>query len=350
MAEITAVGIYVQFFFPDVPQWLPALVSVAILLGANMTSVRLFGETEFWFALIKIVAILAFIGSGLAILVFGLGDLGDQASVANLWNDGGFFPEGIGGLLLALPIVTFAFIGIELIGVTAGETKDPRRELPSAINRVAWRILIFYVGAILIILMLIPWHQVSLETSPFVLAWESIGIGAAAGVLNGVVITSALSSCNSGLFASGRMLYALSGTGQAPSRLHRLSRTRVPARALAVTGGALTLGVLVNILEPGKAFVYIASVATVAVLWVWAMIVIAHLRFRAAEGARSDAYFRMPGSPWTNYVVLAYLAFIGVLLAAEPDQRVAVVAGAVWAALLAFGWWRLSRRSEPKVG
>ena len=347
MAEITAVGIYVQFFFPDVPQWLPALVSVAVLLGANMTSVRLFGETEFWFALIKIVAILAFIASGLAILVFGLGDLGDQASVANLWNDGGFLPEGIGGLLLALPIVTFAFIGIELIGVTAGKAKNPRHELPSAINRVAWRILIFYVGAILIILMLIPWHQVSLETSPFVLAWESIGIGAAAGVLNGVVITSALSSCNSGLFASGRMLYALSETGQAPRRLHRLSRTRVPARALAVTGGALTLGVLVNVLDPGSAFLYIASVATVAVLWVWAIIVVAHLRYRTTGDARSNNFFRMPGSPWTNYVVLAYLALIAVLMAVTPDQRVAVVAGAVWAALLGFGWWRLSHRAAP---
>ncbi len=210
MAEVTAVGIYVDYFFADVPQWLPAFVSIAVLLGANLISVRWFGETEFWFALIKVTAIVAFIVSGIAILVFNLGDLGEQAAVSNLWEYGGFFPKGVGGMLEALQIVTFAFIGVELIGLTAAETKNPERELPAAINRVAWRILLFYVGAILIILMLIPWNQVSLTTSPFVIAWESIGIAAAAGILNGVVLTSALSSSNSGIFASARMMFSLS--------------------------------------------------------------------------------------------------------------------------------------------
>jgi AAT family amino acid transporter/D-serine/D-alanine/glycine transporter len=340
MAEITAIGIYTQFFFPEVPQWLPALVSVVVLVGANMISVRMFGETEFWFAMIKVVAILTFIGTGIAIIAFGLGELGDQAAVSNLWSHGGFFPEGVGGILTALQIVTFAFVGIELIGVTAGEAKNPRRELPPAINRVAWRILIFYVGAIAVILMLIPWDQVSLETSPFVLAWDSIGIGAAAGILNGVVITSALSSCNSGLFASGRMLYALSETGEAPRPLHHLSRTHVPARALALTGAVLMLGVVVNLIDPDHAFIYITSITTVAILWVWAMIAICHLRFRAA-GETSD--FRMPGSPWTNYIVIGYLALVLVLLAVTPEQRVAVIAGAIWAAVLAIGWRRVSR-------
>jgi AAT family amino acid transporter/D-serine/D-alanine/glycine transporter len=351
MAEITAIGIYTQFFFPDVPQWLPALVSVAVLLGANLLSVRTFGEAEFWFALIKVVAILAFVVSGIAILVFGFGSLGDQASVSNLWDHGGFFPEGVDGLLVALQIVTFAFIGVELIGVTAGETRDPQRELPTAINRVGMRILLFYVVAILMIMLLIPWDQVSLETSPFVVAWESIGIGVAAGILNGVVLTSAASSCNSGIFAGARMLYSLSENREAPHALHILSRRHVPARALTVSGVALGIGVLVNAVAPGKAFVYITSVATVGILWVWGVVVVAHLRFRRRAAApASGSSFRMPGSPWTNYLVLAYVLLVAVLLALTADQRIAILAGAVWAAFVAVGWLRVRRLAAESAG
>ena len=349
MAEITAVGIYTQYFFPGVAQWLPALFSVLVLVGANLVSVRLFGETEFWFALIKIVAIVAFIVAGLAILLFGVGSLSEQASISNLWSHGGFFPKGAGGVLAALQIVTFAFIGVELIGVTAGETRNPRRELPPAINRVAWRILLFYVAAIAIVLMLIPWRQVSVETSPFVVAWKSVGIAAAAGILNGVVLTSALSSSNSGIFASARMLFSLSGNGEAPHALHFLSRAHVPARALLVSAAVLMVGVVLNAVVPEKAFVYITSVATVGILWVWGMIAWAHLRFRARKAAAGEppGQFPMPLSPWSNYVVLAYVALVAVLLAVNADQRVALVAGGVWAAALGFAWWRLSRRPRP---
>lgn len=344
MAEITAVGIYTQFFFPEVAQWVPAAASVAVLLGANLISVRLFGETEFWFALIKIVAIVAFILAGLAILIFGIGSLSDQAAISNLWSHGGFFPEGLGGVLAALQIVTFAFIGVELIGVTAGEARDPRRELPAAINRVAWRILLFYVGAIAIVLALIPWDRVSTTTSPFVLAWDSIGIGAAAGILNGVVLTAALSSSNSGIFASARMMFSLAKRGEAPHSLHFLSRARVPVRGILVTGVVLAGGVLLNALVPEKAFTYITSVATVGVLWVWGIIAFAHLRFRALRGTEATpSRFPMPAAPWGNYAVLAYVALVGVLLAVTDDQRVAVIAGAVWALVLALGWSRIRR-------
>ena len=343
MAEVTAVGIYVDYFFDGVPQWLPAFVSIAVLVAANLISVRWFGETEFWFALIKITAILAFVASGVAILVFGIGDLGEEATVANLWDHGGFFPEGIGGMLEALQIVTFAFIGVELIGLTAAETKNPERELPPAINRVAWRILLFYVGAIFIILTLIPWNRVSLETSPFVLAWESIGIAAAAGILNGVVLTSALSSSNSGIFASARMMFSLAQTGEAPAGLARLSRTHVPARALFVTGGALLIGVVINIVDPDQAFVYITSVATVGILWVWGMIAYAHLRFRRSGHTAAESRFPLPGHPWSNYAVIGYCALVMALLVITPDQRIAVIAGAVWATLIGLGWWRLRR-------
>ena len=350
MAEITAVGIYTQFFFPEVAQWIPPAASVVVLMGANLATVRLFGETEFWFALVKIVAIISFIVVGLAVLVFGLGSLSEQAALSNLWSHGGFFPEGAGGMLAALQIVTFAFIGVELIGVTAGETRNPRRELPSAINRVAWRILLFYVGAITVVLALIPWNQVSTTTSPFVIAWDSVGIGVAAGILNGVVLTAALSSSNSGIFASARMLFSLAERDEAPHGFHTLSRAHVPARGVLVTGAVLALGVILNAVAPERAFTYITSVATVGILWVWGMIAFAHLRFRAERAARGapPGRFPMPGYPWTNYAVIAYLGLVAVLLAVTPDQRIALAAGATWAILLFAGWTARSRRgAEP---
>jgi AAT family amino acid transporter/D-serine/D-alanine/glycine transporter len=351
MAEITAVGIYIRYFFPSVPQWLPGLIAVFLLLGINLVSVRVFGEVEFWFSLIKITAILTFIVTGLAVVVFGVGHLGHQASVTNLWSKGGFFPKGIVGPLVALQIITFAFLGAEMIGVTAGEARDPKRELPKAINRVSWRILIFYVGAVAVIMMLVPWDHVSGRTSPFVIAWRDIGIPAAAGVLNVVVMTAALSSSNSGIFASARMLHSLASEGKAPRQFARLSRTHVPARALFVSGMVVLGGVVVNILIPEKAFQDITSVATVGVLWVWSMVVIAHLRYRAQvrAGRRPQQSFTMPWSPWTNFAVLAYVLLVLALLFYVGDQHVALVAGAIWAACVAIGWWRVSRSAAAPV-
>jgi AAT family amino acid transporter/D-serine/D-alanine/glycine transporter len=353
MAEITAIGIYFQYF-ADVPQWLPALVAVVLVLGANLVSAHLFGSLEFGFALIKIVAILAFILSGVVILVFGVGDL-QRAAASNLWDRGGFFPEGVGGTLIALQIVTYAFAGVEMIGVTAGEAQNPQRDLPLAINRVAWRILIFYVGAILIVLMLIPWDRITPGESPFVTAWEALGVPAAGAVLTVVVLSSALSSCNSGIFTSARMLWSMSDVGEAPRPLHTLSRAHVPARALVVCGAVLVIGVVLNAVIPDQAFTYITSVATVAVLWVWGVIAVTHLRFRARvrRGDLTSAGFRMPGAPWTNLVVLAYIAVVVVLLAITPDQRVALAAGAVVAVLLGAGWrWLVlpRRRATEAAG
>ncbi|HUF84984.1 MAG TPA: amino acid permease, partial [Acidimicrobiia bacterium] len=304
MAEITAIGIYARYFSPDLPQWIPALIAVVLVIAANLTSAHMFGNVEFWFSVVKITAILVFIASGIVILVFGVGGL-DGAAVSNLWGRGGFFPEQILGPLLALQIVTYAFLGVEMIGVTAGEARDPARDLPLAINRVAWRVLIFYVGAILVVLMLIPWDRLVPDESPFVTAWKALGIPGAGGILTIVVLTSALSSCNTGVFSGARMLWSLSNENEAPRMLHTLSRAHVPARALWLSGVVLAIGVVVNAVVPDEAFAYITSVATVAVLWVWAVVMIAHLRFRARvrDGTIPAQTFRMPGSPWTNLLV-----------------------------------------------
>src|SRR5829696_3044363 len=246
MAEITAAGIYMQYWFPDLPQWVTALVMVTVLYTANLIAVRLFGEFEFWFAAIKIVTIVGLNFIGLAVILFSIGALGDTASFANLWDHGGVFPEGIGGVLTALQIVVFAFVGVEFVGVTAGEARDPARTLPKAVNSIVVRILLFYIGSLVIIMSLVPWDHLSASESPFVTVFNRIGIPSAAGIVNFVVLTAALSSCNSGIFSTGRMLYTLSGTRQAPRTLGKVSKRHIPAHAVTLSAAVMLIGVAIN--------------------------------------------------------------------------------------------------------
>src|SRR6202008_3123141 len=209
MAELTAIGVYVRFWFPAVPQWLPGLVALLVLYGTQLLAVRVYGELEFWFALIKVVTIVGLIVAGLVVIVFHVGDLGASASFSNLWSHGGFLPFGILGVLLTMQIVMFAYEGVELIGVTAGEAQNPSVVLPKATNGIIVRILIFYIGALLVIMSLVPWSQLDPNVSPFVFVFGQLGIAGAASIVNLVVITAAASSCNSALFSTGRMLWTL---------------------------------------------------------------------------------------------------------------------------------------------
>jgi amino acid transporter, AAT family len=347
MAEITAAGIYMQYWFPGLPQWVTALVMVAILYAANLIAVRLFGEFEFWFSAIKIVTIVGLILVGLAVIVFSIGKLGDTASFSNLWTHGGFFPEGMGGVLQALQVVVFAFVGVEFVGVTAGEARDPQRTLPRAVNSIVVRILLFYIGALVVIMSLVPWNQLSADESPFVTVFSQLGLATAAGIVNFVVLTAALSSCNSGIFSTGRMLYTLSGVGQAPPTLRKLSPRKIPANAITLSAVVMLIGVAINYVVPNKAFIYITSTATAGAMWTWSVIVISQLAYRrkVAAGAVPGSPFRMPGSPVTNWIVVAFLAFVTVLLAFNSSQRVALYAGAVWAVLILVAYAIHRRRS-----
>ena len=203
----------------------------------------MFGEFEFWFAIIKVVTILGMILIGLAIILFGVSALSGSAGFSNLWSHGGFFPKGLDGPFVALQIVMFAFLGVELIGVTAGEAQNPGKTIPSAINKVIWRILIFYIGALIIIMSLVAWNQLDPKESPFVVVFDRVGIPGAAGIVNFVVLTAALSSCNSGIFSTGRMLYTLAGFRQAPAALRKVSRQKVPALGLVVSFSVMLIGV-----------------------------------------------------------------------------------------------------------
>jgi len=340
MAELTAIGVYVRYWFPDIPQWLPALVALVTLYGVNQLAVRVFGELEFWFALIKVVTIVGLIVGGLFVIFFHVGELGATAGFSNLWSHGGFLPVGIQGVLLTLPMVIFAYQGVELIGVTAGEAENPEVVLPKATNGITYRILIFYLGALAVIMALVPWTELSPDTSPFVFVFEKMRVPAAATIINLVVITAATSSCNSGIFSTGRMLYSLAQRGQAPQALSQLSAQHVPAKGINVSVAVMLVAVAINYVVPEKAFVWITSISTIGTLWTWGIIMVAHHNYRraVAAGRARPSTFRMPGAPWANGLVLAFLLGVTCMLWRGEDTRVALYVAPVWFGLLAIGY------------
>lgn len=351
MAELTAIGVYVRWWLPAVPQWLPALVALLALYGSNLLAVRMFGELEFWFALIKVVTIVALIVSGVVVLVFHVGDLGAGASFSNLWSHGGLLPYGVGGMLLTMQIVMFAYVGVELIGVTAGEAQDPKVVLPRATNGIILRILIFYIGALIVIMALVPWNELSPSVSPFVFVFEKLRVPAAAGLINLVVITAASSSCNSGLFSTGRMLWSLAQRGHGPRPFARLSPRHVPAAGIHASAAVMLLGVALNYMVPERVFIWVTSVALVGTFWTWGIILVSHLNYRRAvlAGRVPAAPFRMPGAPFANWAVLAFLVAVSALLWRDPDNRVALYVAPVWFGLLTIGYLASKSRAPQKA-
>lgn len=353
MAETTAIGIYAHYWFPDIPQWVPALIALVVLYGANMLAVRVFGELEFWFALIKILTIVALIVAGLVMIVFGVGELGPTASFSNLWSHDGFLPFGMLGVLLTLQIVMFAYSGVELIGVTAGEAENPSVVLPRATNSIIFRILIFYIGALIVIMSLVPWNELSPTISPFVLVFDKIGIPGAATVINIVVITAAASSCNSGLYSNGRMLFTLAQRGQAPRILGVLNRRNVPAMGIHVSAAVALIGVALNYVVPEEVFTWVTSVVLVGTLWTWIIIMIAHRNYRlqVQAGRVAAVSYRMPGAPYANWLVVAFLLVVAGMLWLTPGTRVALYVAPIWFGLLGIGYHRLQhkRAQQPEL-
>ncbi|MDN5381077.1 MULTISPECIES: amino acid permease [Streptomyces] len=350
MAELTAAAIYINYWFPAIPQWITALTFLIMLFGANLISVKLFGEIEFWFSMVKVTAIIGMIVIGLGVLTFGFSAAGDTATVANLWQFDGFFPKGIGSSLMTLQGVMFAYLAVELVGVTAGESKNPEKTLPKAINTLPWRIALFYVGALTVILCVVKWTEFGPDVSPFVKAFAVIGIPAGAGIVNFVVLTAALSSCNSGMYSTGRMLRTLADNGEAPRVFRRLSATRTPALGIAASVAFMGIGVVLNYVVPEKAFGYVTSVATAAGIWTWSMILISHIRYRrAVEAGRLRASsFPAPGGSVCSWIALAFLLLVTGMIAVDAEVRVCLYVMAVWAVALCIGWAVLKNRN-PQV-
>jgi amino acid transporter, AAT family len=350
IAEITAIGIYVRYWFPGVPQWIPALIALLILYAANMCVVRIYGEIEFWISLIKITAILAVIAIGLAVMGFGIHAFGD-ARLSNLWSHGGFFPMGRLRVLTVLPIATFAFGGIELIGVTAGEAQNPARTIPRAIDATFYRIMLFYVGALTVILSLVSWNRVDANTSPFVVVFADIGIPFAAGVMNLVVISAAASACNSGIFSCGRMLHTLARAKQAAPGFARTNSNHVPAYGITFSVALMLVGVFLNYVIPAQIFGYILGMVVITQLWTWVMIITAHLGFRRAvkAGAISPVPYRLQLSPYVNWLVLGYIAFIVVFVCVDPETRTLTLLMPLWFCLLGVGYAYTRHRPSMKA-
>lgn len=348
VAEITAVAVYMQVWFPGSPAWIWSLAALVGMGLVNFATVRLFGEFEYWFALIKVSMIVALIGAGLAMICLGLGNGGVPIGIGNLWRHGGFMPNGFAGVLLSLQMVMFAYLGIEMIGLTAGEAQDPQVTLPKAFKSVFWRIALFYVGALFVILSLYPWNEVGMNGSPFVLTFERLGIHTAAGIINFVVITAALSSCNGGIFSTGRMLYGLAVEGQAPRYFAGTSPGGVPRRAILVSLAALLFGVVLNYVAPEQIFSWATAVATFGAVWTWGVILISHLRFRDGLSAAERSALRYPLwlSPMSNYVALGFLALVLGVMAYHEDTRIALLIGPAFVALLSLIYWQ---RRKPAV-
>ncbi|MCE6978048.1 amino acid permease [Pseudomonas frederiksbergensis] len=342
MADVTAFGIYMGFWFPEVSRWIWVLGIVSVVGGLNLCNVKVFGEMEFWLSLLKVAAIVAMILGGFGIMLFGISSApGAQATdISNLWSHGGFMPNGVGGLIASFAVVMFAFGGIEIIGVTAGEAKDPQRVLPRAINAVPLRILLFYVLTMLVLMSIFPWQQIGSQGSPFVQIFDNLGISSAATILNIVVISAAVSAINSDIFGAGRMMYGLAQQGHAPKGFARLSRNGVPWLTVVVMSSALLLGVLLNYLIPENVFLLIASVATFATVWVWLMILFTQVAMRRSMSAEQVAQlkFPVPFWPYAPMAAIAFMLFIFGVLGYFPDTQAALIVGVVWIVLLVLAY------------
>ncbi|WP_418038688.1 amino acid permease [Paenibacillus xylanilyticus] len=336
MADITAVGMYTQFWFPNVPQWMPGLIALVILLIMNLATVKLFGEMEFWFALIKVIAILALIVVGLYMIFKGFTTDQGTASFTNLWSHGGWFPNGMHGFIISFQMVVFAFVGMELVGLTAGETENPEKVIPKAINQIPIRVLLFYVGALLIIMSIYPWKAIVPSESPFVQVFAAVGIATAAGIVNFVVLTSAASACNSAIFSTSRMVFSMAKDRNAPESFARLNGRKVPSNALFFSTLVILVAIILNYVMPEGVFTLITSVSTVCFIFVWGIMVICHLKYRRTQPEMARrSHFKLPLYPFSNYLILAFLAFVLVVLALAEDTRVALFVTPVWFILMA---------------
>ncbi len=349
MVDITAAAVYMNFFgryvpwIGAVPQWVWALIALVTVLSVNLVSVKVFGELEFWFALIKVVALLAFLAVGIYFVVFGTPN-GSPVGFSLIADNGGFFPAGILPAIILMQGVVFAYASIELVGTAAGETKHPEKVMPRAINSVIIRVAVFYVGSVLLLALLLPYTAYSKDESPFVTFFSSIGVPGVDVIMNLVVLTAALSSLNAGLYSTGRILRSMSVAGSAPKFAARMNKAGVPYGGIALTAVVALLGVVINLVAPGDAFETVLNVAAVGILVTWATIVICQIRLKqlADRGVLTRPAFRLFGAPYTGYVTLVFLAVVLVLV--FVDSPATMVVAVVASIGIVAGWFACRTR------
>lgn len=326
IAELSAVGLYMQYWFPDLPTWLSVLVALAVVLAVNLLSARAFGEFEFWASVAKVGAIVVFLVVGLVVVIGGFDIGGHKAGFSNLWsNPGGFWPSAGDfnwyGPILVMSGVVFAYAAIEMVGVAAGEMEDSRREVPKAVNAVIFRIGVFYCGSILLLVSMLPTDDYQAGTSPFVTVFERLGLGWMGTAIQVVLIIAALSSLNSGLYSTGRVLRSLGMSKQAPGFTLKMSRSGVPWAGIVMTSVVYVLGALLNYFA-AEAFEIALEAASIGVVFTWATIFLCQLRLRKLVdlGVIEKSPFQMPGHPYTSIIGLVFLALVIVGLAVSGWQ------------------------------
>jgi AAT family amino acid transporter len=337
ISEVIAVGTYLEFWFPTMPKWIAGVVVVITLCLANLSSVKAYGELEFWFALIKVLTIIMMIILGFFVIVFGVGNHGNPVGISNLWTNGGFFTGGLKGFIFALSIVVASYQGIEVIGITAGEAENPQENIVRAIRSIVGRILIFYIGAIFVIVAIYPWNKLGVMGSPFVETFAKVGITFAAEIINFVMLTAAMSGCNSGIFSSSRMLYTLGLENHLPKSFVKLSRHNVPyIPVLAISIGIL-IGLVLNYALPiffhtsNNIFVIVYSSSVLPGMVPWFVILFSELRFRKINKEKMrDHPFKMPLFPISNYLAIFALIVILIFMFLNPETTLSLLVGVVF--------------------
>lgn len=338
MAELSAIGLYVQYWWPEIPTWVSALGFFILINMINLMHVKVFGEMEFLFSIIKILAIIGMIGFGAYLLASG--HAGETASVSNLWALGGFFPNGISGLVMAMAIIMFSFGGIELVGITAAEAKDPTKTIPKAVNQIVYRVLLFYICTIFILLSLYPWNQIAEGGSPFVLIFDSLGSQSVATILNFVVLTAAISVYNGTSYGTSRMLLGLSEQGNAPKFLSKINQRGIPYTAILTSAVVTLICVILNYMFPEKAFKLLMSLVVSAIVINWMVLSLTHLKFKQRMlQLKKVSIFPSIAYPLTNYICVLFMLCILVIMWMTPDMRIAVMLIPVWIACLSLAYW-----------
>jgi len=344
VGDVVVVAGFLQYWYPDLPTWIPAFATMLLLLGLNMLAVKAFGEVEFWFGLIKIVAIVLLVVTGLVMVATSYtSPAGVTASFSHLVAPGVVMPHGILGFLAGFQIAIFSFVGTELVGTAAAEAKNPEVTLPRAINTIPVRILLFYICALVCIISVISWANVPANRSPFVELFVLGGLPAAAGIINFVVLTSAASSANSGVYSGSRMLYGLAHQQQAPAAFGRLAGSGTPVRALVFSGVcmAIALTLLFVIPEVMTVFTLVSTISAVMIVVTWSLILMAYFAYRRQHPqAHERSRFKLPGGKFTAGLSQAFLIFVLCLLALEPDTRTALYVMPFWYAGLLLAYRR----------
>lgn len=342
--EVVAAAIYTKFWFPDVPMWIWVIVYSAALVAVNMTAVKNFGEFEYWFAMIKVSAIVMFIILGIGYIFTGFGQAA-PIGLSNWTAHGGFLPNGIEGVFKAMLIVIFSFYGVEVIAVTAGEAKDPEETVPRAMKTMVARLSLFYIFAIALVVAVVPWTQAGLSESPFVTVFRTVGIPYAAGIMNFVVLTAALSSMNTNLYLTGRMLFSLSRSGFAPKVFGEVSTHGSPRSAVLASTIGLFAAAALSVLYPDSAYMYLFGISIFGGIFVWIMVLYTLLQFRTQRIAAGLPLgkIHLPGFPVLAWVGIGAL----VLILADCwfiDLKIAWYSGVPWLIFLTLAYWLNRKR------